>query len=121
GTKDAEAMAMSIKTYLMNTFGVAGDRITTQGLDKPLIPSQHEGGTKDLVLLKQGDRRVSIESASPILLMEYQSGPGAPLRPVEINQEAPLESYVSVDVSNSKTEIVSWTLEFKDKTGRIQN
>jgi outer membrane protein OmpA-like peptidoglycan-associated protein len=121
GTKDAEAMAMSIKTYLMNTFGIADDRIAIQGQAKPLIPSQHEGGTKELVLLKEGDRRVSIESTSPILLMEYQSGPGAPLRPVEINQEAPIESYVSIDVSNSKSEIVSWTLEFKDKSGKIQN
>jgi outer membrane protein OmpA-like peptidoglycan-associated protein len=121
GTADAEAMAMSIKNYLMSTFDIAGDRIALLGQSKPLIPSQHEGGTKELVLLKEGDRRVSIESTSPILLMEYQSGPGAPLRPVEINQEAPIESYVSIDVSNGKSEIVSWKLEFKDKSGKIQN
>jgi hypothetical protein len=46
----------------------------------------------------KGDRRVSIESNSD-LLMEFQSGPNAPLKPVQIiaSQEAPVESYVTFD------------------------
>jgi hypothetical protein len=32
----------------------------------------------------RGDRRVSIESNSPSLLMEFQSGDGAQLKPVKL-------------------------------------
>jgi hypothetical protein len=58
-------------------------RISTKGQSKPNIPSEQPGGTLELALLREGDRRVSIESNSPSLLMEFQSGDGAQ-KPVKL-------------------------------------
>ncbi len=120
--EDGKAMAESVKSYLVNTFGIDGSRITTEGRSKPLILSGKEGGTKDLELLSEGNRRVSIETVSPTLLMEFQSGPDAPLQPVEIMdvQKAPLDSYVTFNVDGGKDEFSSWDLEVKDEKGTVQ-
>ena len=57
------------------------------------------------------------------LLMEFQSGPDAPLKPVEIIavQEAPLDSYVSFNVEGAKEAFSSWSLEIRDEKGTVQN
>jgi len=123
GPEDARAMAESIKQYLVDVFGIDASRIITQGQYKPKIPSEQPGATNDLILLREGDRRVSIESSSPILLMEFQSGPDAPLKPVEIIgvQVAPLDSYVSFNVDGGKDTISSWSLRIFDEKGNVQN
>jgi outer membrane protein OmpA-like peptidoglycan-associated protein len=123
GMVDGRAMAESIKRYLVSIFGIDASRIGTEGRDKPKIPSEQPGGTRELDLLREGDRRVSIESSSPALLMEFQSGPNAPLRPVEIIgvQEAPLDSYVSFNVEGGKEAFSSWSLEIMDEKGIVQN
>lgn len=123
GSKDGREMAESIKEYLVNVFGIEPSRITTEGQTKPDVPSEQPGGTKELVLLREGDRRVSIESSSPVLLMEFQSGPNAPLKPVEIadSQEAPKESYVTFENKGATEAYSSWRLEIKDENGTIQN
>lgn len=123
GPADAKAMAESVKLYLTSVFGIDPGRITTEGLDKPRLPSLKPGSDKDIDLLKEGDRRVSIESSSPLLLMEFQSGPNAPLKPVEILalQTAPLDSYVSFTVEGEKEAFSSWSLEIKDENGVVQN
>ena len=120
--EDGKEMAESVKIYLVNTFGIDGSRISTEGRNKPLIPSGQPGGTKDLELLSEGNRRVSIETVSPTLLMEFQSGPDAPLQPVEIMdvQKAPLDSYVTFNVDGGKDEFKSWDLEVKDDKGTVQ-
>lgn len=64
GPDDGIIMAESIKTYLVDVFEINRDRITTKGQFKPNIPSEQPGGTKELELLREGDRRVSIESNS---------------------------------------------------------
>lgn len=123
GSKDGREMAESIKEYLINIFGISGSRITTKGQVKPAIPSEQPGGTNELVLLREGDRRVSIESNSPELLMEFQSGPDASLKSVVITTipEAPVESYVTF-VSKGATEAYStWRLEIRDEQGTNQN
>lgn len=123
GPEDGKAMAESIKRYLMGTFGIAGSRIGIDGRDKPKIPSAQPGGTIDVELLQAGDRRVSIESNSADLLMEFQTGPNASLKPVEINavQEAPLDSYVTITAAGAKEALSSWKLEVLDDKGRLQN
>ena len=123
GPKDGKAMAESVKLYLVGVFGIEDSRIKTEGRRKPKIPSEQPGGKLELVLLREGDHRVSIESNSPALLMEFQSGPDAPLKPVEILtvQEAPLDSYVSVNVVGANEAYSSWSLEIADETGNIQN
>ncbi|MFV8333467.1 OmpA family protein [Flavobacterium sp. GSP14] len=116
-------MAESVKTYLVNTFAINASRITTKGQNKPNIPSEQPGGTQELVLLREGDRRVSIESNSPDLLMEFQSGPNAPLKPVQIiaSQEAPVESYVTFDNKGAGEALSSWSLQLTDKQGKTKS
>ena len=122
GAKDGKKMAESVKEYLVNVFDIKSSRITIEGRNKPKIPSEQPGGTNELVLLREGDRRVSIESDSPKLLMEFQNGPYASLKPVEIVtvQEAPVESYVSFDAAGADEAFKTWSLEITDEAGHVQ-
>ena len=122
GPKDGKAMAESIKVYLVGVFAIDPSRIHTEGRIKPEIPSEQPGGKLELVLLREGDRRVSIESNSPVLLMEFQSGPDTPLRSVEILNvmEAPFESYVAIDVKGANKAYSSWSIEMADESGKVQ-
>ncbi|MCX6236661.1 MAG: OmpA family protein [Bacteroidia bacterium] len=121
GVDDAKAMAESVKLYLVDVFGINPARITTAGRIKPEIPSEQPGGTLELTLLREGDHRVSIESNSPALLMEFQSG-NAPLRPVEIvdAEEVPLDSYATFTVQGANEAFSSWMLEVRDVDGKVQ-
>jgi outer membrane protein OmpA-like peptidoglycan-associated protein len=122
GVEDGMAMAESVKRYLVSVFGIDASRINTEGRIKPRIPSEQPGGTLELDLLREGDRRVSIWSESPAILMEYQTGPDAPMAPVEITamQTAPLDSYVSFNVEGAKEAFSSWSLEIRDEKGTVQ-
>jgi outer membrane protein OmpA-like peptidoglycan-associated protein len=122
GPEDGLAMAESVKGYLVSVFAINPTRIAVEGRVKPKLPSEQPGATRELVLLREGDRRVTIASASPELLMEFQSGPDAPLKPVEIVgvQQAPLDSYVSFNVGGAKEAFTSWSLEVKDEKNNIQ-
>jgi hypothetical protein len=113
GPQNGRIMAESVKNYLVDIFGIESSRIGIEGRDKPKIPSEKPGGTRDLDLLREGDRRVSVESTSPAMLMEFQSGPDTPLRPVEILeiQEAPIDSYVSFNVEGGNEAFSSWSME----------
>ncbi|MBC7641558.1 MAG: OmpA family protein, partial [Flavobacterium sp.] len=123
GTEDARAMAQSIKTYLVNVFSIADSRITIQGKIKPTLPSEQPGGSKELVLLREGDRRVSIESSSPELLMEFQSGPTTPLKPIEIvsMDQNPDNNAVIFDMQGSEEIFTSWTVKLKDERGKTKS
>jgi len=123
GSDDGKAMAETVKRYLVGVFGIDASRINTEGRVKPRIPSEQPGGKKEVVLLREGDRRVSIWSASPALLMEFQNGEDAPLKPVEIiaMQAAPVESYVSFYVEEGIDALSSWSLEIRDDKGTVQN
>ncbi len=123
GSKDGLEMAESVKTYLVNVFGIDPSRIKTEGQTKPDVPSLQPGGTLELALLREGDRRVSIESSSPALLMEFQSGPETSLQPVEIKvvQEAPVDSYVTFEADSATEAYKSWRLEISDEQGVVQH
>ena len=122
GNTDGLTMAESVKSYLVNIFDINDSRIATKGQEKPNIPSEQPGGTLELVLLREGDRRVSIESNSPDLLMEFQSGPDAPLKPVQISnlQEAPIESYITFNNKGATEALSSWSLQIVDEQGKTQ-
>ena len=121
GPKDGREMAESIKQYLVSVFGIDASRISIEGRNKPAIPSEQPGGTSELALLREGDRRVSIESSSPVLLMEFKSGPDATMKPEAIvMQEAPLDSYVSFDIESEKDAFTSWSLEIRDEKENVQ-
>jgi len=123
GFDDGLAMANSIKKYLVTVWSIKENRILVEGNYKPEIPSEQPGGTLELELLRQGDRRVSIGSSSPALLMEFQTGSKGLLKPIEINtiQVAPFDSYVSFNAINGTELYSSWNLEVKDEGGKIQN
>ncbi|MFZ1514099.1 MAG: OmpA family protein [Saprospiraceae bacterium] len=123
GIDHGKLMAVSVKDYLVNVFSIIPSRIGIEGRDKPKIPSEQPGGTLELDLLREGDQRVSIESNSPALLMEFQSGKEMLLKPIEINsiQEAPLDSYVSFNVEGATQAFTSWNIEVKDSKGKIQS
>lgn len=122
GPSDGLAMAETIKTYLVTIFTIDQSRITTKGQTNPNIPSLQPGGTLELELLNEGDRRVSVESTSPNLLMEFQSGPDAQLKPVQIValKEAPVESYVTFDNKGAAEALSSWSLQITDEQGKVQ-
>ncbi|MDI1354181.1 MAG: OmpA family protein [bacterium] len=119
---EGKAMSESVKKYLVTVFGIDASRISTEGRLKPQIPSEATGGTKDLFLMSEGNHRVSIESSSSPLLMEFQSGPDAPLKPVELSvtQTAPLDSYVTFKVNAPENVVSSWTMELTDDKGKVQ-
>lgn len=116
------AMAESVKKYLVDVFGIAPARLNTEGRIKPRIASEQPGGTKELTLLREGDHRVSIWSESPAILQSYQTGPNVPLAPVELLtvNDAPVESYVKVNVKGANEAFTSWSLEVKDDKGKMQ-
>ncbi len=122
GPKDGNAMSLSIKKYLVDVFSINESRIKTEGRDKPKIPSEKPGGKKELVLLREGDRRVSVESNSPALLMEFKTGPVTAMQPVSVvvNQDAPIDSYVSFTAEGASIAYRSWNLEIKDERGIVQ-
>jgi outer membrane protein OmpA-like peptidoglycan-associated protein len=123
GKEVGMAMAEAIKRYLVDVFGIDTSRIKTESRIKPRIPSEKPGSTSDFELLNESDNRVSIWSNSPALLMEFQTGPNAPLKPVEINavQDVPLDAYLSFNIVKGIDELKSWSLEIRDETGKVQN
>lgn len=119
GYEEGIILAESVKTYLRDIWEINSSRIAIEGRDKPKLPSEKPGADMDLDLLRQGDRRVSIESSSPEILMEFQAGPDAPLKPVTIYdvQEAPLESYVTFTVEDTSDILDFWNLEITNISG----
>ncbi len=122
GPQDGLIMAESVRKYIAGIFSIDTSRIAIKGLTKPKIPSEQPGGTLELDLLREGDRRVSIESNSAALLMEFNNGNTGFLKPVQITavQNAPLDSYVSLHVDDAEKTLRSWSAEFKDKAGNLQ-
>jgi len=122
GPKMGKQMAESVKLYLVDVFGIEASRITTEGRLKPRIPSEQPGGTKELGLLREGDNRVSVWSESHALMMEFQSGPDLPMKPIELTfvEQAPYDSYVTFNVEGANAAFSSWALEVADEKGQIQ-
>ena len=122
GPEHGKARAETIKRYLVNVFGIESSRIATEGRDKPRIPSEVPGATKELALLRAGDRRVDIESSSSELMLQVGGGPHYMLKPVEIVAvvEDPLDSHVLFNVAGAKEMLASWSLEITDDQGKVQ-
>lgn len=122
GPEDGKEMANSVKSYLVEVFEIETSRINIEGRNKPKIREEQPGGQLELALLREGDRRVSIESNSPNLLMEFQSGPDASHKSVNnvTAQEAPVDSYVTFNVGGANKAFPSWTMEVADEQGTVQ-
>ena len=118
GPVAGKAFAETVKQYLVSVFGISNSRIETQGRTKPLIPSEKPGATKELTLLRAGDRRVDIQSNSAELLMEVGGGL---MKPVQINSTInPLDSQVVFTNDGASVLLKSWTVELTDENGTTQ-
>ena len=120
GPKEGKAFAEAIKFYLVDRFGIDGSRIATDGRTKPLIPSEQPGGTKELTLLREGDRRVDLTSSSPELMAEVG---GDMMKPVQINatQVDPMDSHVVFNVGGAKDLLKNWSLDISNEQGNVQH
>lgn len=120
---EGKLLAENIKQYLVSTFGIDGSRITTEGRDKPLIPSEQAGATKELALLREGDRRVDIVSTSPELLMQVGGSTSPFLKPVQIKavQQDPLDSHVIFNAGDAGELLKSWTVDVTNEEGAVQH
>lgn len=112
---EARQMAEHVKQYLVNVFGISASRISTEGRDKPLIPSAQEDAKRDLDLLREGDHRVDIINTTA------GAGSYAYLQPVQINvtQGEPMDSRV-VFINGNAAALKSWSLELTDEQGKQQ-
>ncbi|WP_243732464.1 OmpA family protein [Pedobacter metabolipauper] len=120
GPAEGRSFAVSIKKYLVETFGIQDTRIATNGRTKPLIPSEQPGGTKELTLLRSGDRRVDIQSSSPELMMEVG---GDMMKPIQISatQSDPTDSHVIFTVEKANEVLKSYTIDLTDQNGTVQH
>lgn len=120
GPADGKELAQAVKQYLLTQFAIDASRIAVAGRNKPLIPSEQPGGTKELVLLRAGDRRVDITSTSPELLTEVG---GDMMKPVQINdiQANPLDSHIILNIDSAKQLLKSWSVDVTDDKGAVQH
>jgi outer membrane protein OmpA-like peptidoglycan-associated protein len=120
--EEGKMMAENIKQYLVTAFGINASRISTAGRNKPIVPSEHPGGKKDLVLLREDDHRVDITTTSPELLMQAGEGASVFLKSVEITtpDQNPLDSLVIFNVPGADTLLKSWSVQITDKQGNMQ-
>lgn len=122
-TTEGKQMAENIKQYLVNIFNIDASRITTEGSNKPAMPSVQPGATEQLALLNKEDHRVDITSTSPELLMQVGGATSAFLKPVQITavQEDPLDSYVLFDVDGAEKALKTWSVNVTDSKGTVQH
>ena len=120
---EGKMLAENIKQYLVTAFGIDASRISTEGRDKPLIPSEQPGTTNELTLLHEGDRRVDIVSTSPELLMQVGGITSPFLKPVQISsvQEDPLDSHVIFNADGASESLNSWSVDVTDEQGNVQH
>lgn len=112
GAALGKTYAESVKTYLVDVFGINQGRITTEGRNQPIHPSEAPGGTKFLPLLREGDRRVDIITNNPNML--------TPLQIVAL-QADPLDSRVVFSAKSEKNQPLKvWNVEITDEKGVTQ-
>jgi outer membrane protein OmpA-like peptidoglycan-associated protein len=119
---EGKVLAENIKQYLVSAFGIDAARISTEGRDKPVMPSELPGAVNDLGLLREEDRRVDIESRSPELLMQVGGVTSPFLRPVQITavQQDPLDSHVIFTTDGANEALKSWSVEITDDQANVQ-
>lgn len=120
---EGKLMAENVKEYLVSNFGINSARINTEGREKPLIPSEQPGATKDLTLLREGDRRVDIISNSPELLLQVGGVNSSFFKPVQISavQQDPLDSHVILNADGAAEQLKVWSVDVTDERGAVQH
>jgi outer membrane protein OmpA-like peptidoglycan-associated protein len=119
---EGKQMAEKVKQYLVTNFSIEPSRITTEGRDKPLNPSELPGATRELALLREGDRRVDITSNSDGIMMQVGGTVTNYMRPVEIKsyQQDPLDSHVIFTADGASKSYKTWSVELTDENAAVQ-
>ena len=120
GPEEGRKFAAVVKNYLTTIFEIPESKIAINGRTKPTNPSEQPGGTKELELLRAGDRRVDIQSTSDKLMMEIGGGM---MKPVQINttQSDPMDSHVVFNVNRATELLKSYTIDLTDQQGQVQH
>jgi outer membrane protein OmpA-like peptidoglycan-associated protein len=120
--EEGKSIAEKVKSYLVSLYGINPSRIATEGRDKPVIPSEQPGATREMDLLKAGDRRVDIVSTSPAIFLQVGGTTSAFLKPVQIAalQEDPMDSHVILTNTGASRALKSWTVDVTDAQGAVQ-
>lgn len=113
GAAAGKEYAESIKKYLVDVYGISATRISTEGRDMPIIPSGQPGGTIDLTMLQEGDRRVDIVSNSAILL--------APLQITTVLDDPNEGKVVFTTKAQDNDKIKTWTIDVIDEQSNVQH
>jgi outer membrane protein OmpA-like peptidoglycan-associated protein len=119
---EGKLLADHVKDYLVLNYEINASRITTLGRDKPVIPSEQPGSTNYLDLLREGDRRVDIESNADELLMEVGGVNLMTLKPVQIYaiQSDPLDNSVIFNVVGGASNLDYWNIDLINEQGQMQ-
>ncbi|MDB5010928.1 MAG: outer membrane protein OmpA, partial [Mucilaginibacter sp.] len=117
---EGKAFAENVKTYLVSVFGIAGARITTQQRSKPLVPSEHMRGSKQLELIRAEDRRVDIISSSNAILTEVSSKTMKSVVQNSIEKEAAANNVV-LNVNKAEDVLKTWSVDITDGKGFKQS
>ncbi|WGQ10653.1 OmpA family protein [Pedobacter gandavensis] len=119
GPEEGRKFAAAVKNYLTTIFEIPASKIAINGRTKPVDPSEQPGGTKELELLRAGDRRVDIQSTSDKLMMEVGGGM---MKPVQINtmQTDSMDSHVVFNVNRATELLKSYTIDLTDQQGQVQ-
>jgi len=125
GAKIGKENAQAVKTYLVDEFGITPSRITVEGRNRPLVPSQQEkSNTIDTSYVNAEDNRVDIVSASTDLMMEIQDNSALCLKPVEVTAmdgSAENDVPVYINATDANGTLKSWTVDITDAEGSTQH
>ena len=116
-------MALKVKNYFVNVFGIDSTRIMTEGRIKPLVPSQEEGFASYIDQQRVEDNRVDIVSNSNELLLEAGTSDSTLMHPVQLItiREDPADNFVVFNVDGAKEALTSWSLDLTDETGTVKH
>ncbi len=109
-----KARAETVKHYLTEVFGIAGERIGTEGGGD--LPYGHVSDSADLPLLRAEHQRVEILSHSPELLVQIGEGDHFMLKPVQLEGDAEGTDSVVFHAPGAER-LASWHLEITDGRG----
>ncbi len=123
GNEIGEENAASVKTYLVDNFGIDGNRIEIEGRSMPIIPSEKYHSTRDTDLTRAEDNRVDIVSNSPDLLVEATDNAAVCATPAVLAMDgsSPGDARIIVNANGADGTLLYWTIEVKDDSGHVQD
>jgi outer membrane protein OmpA-like peptidoglycan-associated protein len=119
---EGKRMAALVKAYLVNNFQIDSSRISLQGREHPLIPSEQKGGVRELDLLHQGDRRVDIITKSSRVLEPVGNRKNRNLVATDLKNTPKdlIENQVVFTAEHANKELQGWNMTLKNEAGVVQ-